>query len=93
MVEEARKQLEEKNIVYTLRLFKRKHEGYDWYSYFRGDTKKGNVIIEYIANFLGYERDLKGYVSYSGFSSIEKWLEKAGKSRYLYKVILVREMY
>jgi len=90
MVEEARKQLEEKDVVYTLRPTMRKRVGYDWYNHFRTDTKKGDVKIEYINNFLGYESMLKYYVRFSGFSSLEEWLEKAGKSRYLYRVILLK---
>lgn len=91
MVEEARKRLEEKGFVYTLRRDKRKKVGYDWYNYFRTDTKKGNVIITFIGLFFKIDRRLDAFVIFSGFNSIEEWLEKAGESRYLYKVELIKE--
>ena len=86
-VEEARAQLEEKGIVYTLRPQYR-HTGKNWYNHFRGDTKKGDVYIKFIGDFSNREEDLEPFVKSSGFDSLKKWLKKAKKSRYLYKVEL-----
>lgn len=87
-VEEARTQLEEKGLVYTLRPYIRFRIGKDWYNHFRGDTKKGDVFISFIGDFHRKDDDLERYVKDSGFVSLKKWLKKAKKSRYLYKVML-----
>lgn len=87
-VEKARKQLEDKGVVYTLRLNKRKRVGKTWYNHFRGDTKKGDVYIYYVGDFLNRTYQLKHYVINSGFGSLREWLEKAKESRFLYEVVI-----
>jgi hypothetical protein len=89
MVKEAKKQLENKGFVYTLRPLERKHIGKEWYNHYRGDIKRGDVHIQFIGNFLNKESELETYVKNSGFKSLQEWLKKAKKSRYLYKVILL----
>jgi len=94
MVKEAREQLETKGFVYTLRPQYR-NTGINWYNHFRGDTKKGDVMIEFIG-YYGYTEllrgftdrtpDLEPFVKDSGFDTLEEWLKKAKKSRYLFKV-------
>ena len=86
MVKEARKHLEEKGFVHTLRPLRKKIFENTWYNYFRGDTKKGDVFIIFIGNFKGRENDLINFSLFSGFDSLEKWLEKAGNNRNLYIV-------
>ena len=97
MVKEAREQLEKHEIVYTLRPQFRK-TGKNWYNHSRGGPKKGDVNIQFIG-YYGYTEllsgfrdrtpDLEPFVKYSGFNSLEDWLKKAKKSRYLYKVELI----
>ena len=96
MVKEAREQLETKGFVYTLRQQYR-NTGKNWYNHFRGGAKKGDVMIEFIG-YYGYTQlllefrdrtpDLEPFVKESGFNSLEEWLKKAKKSRYLFKVSL-----
>lgn len=86
--EESRNQLENKSFVYTLRPQYR-HTGKNWYNHFRGDTKKGDIHVKFIGDFSNREEDLEPFVKGSGFDSLEKWLKKAKKSRYLYKVRLL----
>ncbi len=100
MVKEAREQLENKGVVYTLRPQCRS-TGKDWYNYRRGDTiKKGDVMIEFIGyygsvyiefagNYVNRVGDLESFVKDSGFNSLEEWLKKAKKSRFLFKVSLI----
>ncbi len=97
MVKEAREHLEEHGFVYTLRPQFRK-TGFNWYNHFRGDTKKGDVHIIFIgyygwtqllSGFRDRTQDLEDFVKESGFNSLEEWLKKAKKSRYLYKVRLI----
>lgn len=97
MVKEAREQLEEHGFVYTLRP-QRRNTGKNWYNYFRGDTKKGDVHIEFIGyyghvqlltEFRDRTQDLEPFVKDSGFNSLEEWLKKAKKSRFLFKVSLI----
>ena len=88
-VKEARNHLEKYGLVYTLRLNKRARVGKDWYNYFRGDTKKGDVFIRYIGNYETIEDKLIVKCGYSGFRTVKEWLEKAGKSRYLYRVTMI----
>jgi len=88
-VEEARTQLEEKGFVYTLRPYYRGKTGKNWYNHFRGDTKKGDVYIKFIKVVMDAKKELELYVKDSGFDSVKKWLKKAKKSRYLYKVRLL----
>ena len=89
--EEPRNYLEKIGFVYTLRL-PRKYIGESWYNYHRGDTKKGDVYIEFIGEFSNREDKLEIYVKNSGFNSLEEWLKKAKKQRYLYKVSLLPEL-
>ena len=90
MVLEARYYLEDHGFVCTLRPFQRKQTGKDWYNHFRGDSKKGNVNIEYLGYYSNKEILLDLYVNASGFNSREVWLEKAGNSRHLYLVSLLQ---
>ena len=87
-VKEARTQLEKHGIVYTLRLQYR-HTGKTGYNHFGGDTNKGDVYIKFIGDFSNRKEDLEPFVKGSGFDSLEKWLKKAKKSRFLYKVRLL----
>ena len=89
MVEEARNHLEKHGLVYTLRPKKRKRVGKDWYNHFRGDTKKGSVFIRYIGNYETRENKLIVKCDYSGFRTVKEWLEKAGDSRFLYRVVMI----
>ena len=88
MVKEARKHLEEKGFVCTLRPFKRKYTGESWYNYFRGDTKKGEVYIQFIREIIDPE-ELQVYAYYSGVETLEDWLKAAKGSKYLYWVRLL----
>lgn len=90
MVLEARHYLEDEGFVCTLRPSQRKRTGKDWYNHFRGDTKKGNVNIEYLGDYSSREILLDLYVKASGFNSRKVWLEKAGNSRHLYLITLLR---
>ncbi len=87
MVKEAREQLENTGMVYTLRSHFRS-TGKNEYNHFKGDTKKGDVYIEFVGDYKGSEQLLQRYVVNSGFKSLEEWLKKAKKSRYLYRVML-----
>lgn len=89
MVKEAREHLEKYGLVYTLRPKLRKREGIDWYNHFRGDIKKGNVFIRYIGNYETRENKLVVKCDYSGFRTVKEWLERAGNSRYLYRVTMI----
>ena len=88
MVKEAREQLENNGVVYTLRPQFRK-TGKDWYNYRRGDTKKGEVLVQFIGNYSNKEEQLEPFFKKSGFNSLEEWLKKAKKSRYLYRVTIL----
>lgn len=87
---ESRSRLEVDGFVYTLRLLRRKRVGACWYNYKRGTEKQGYVYIEFIGNFINRDNELEIYVVDSGFNSLREWLKKAKKSRYLYKVILLK---
>jgi len=88
MVKEARDRLENRNFVFTLRPQFRT-TGKNWYNYRRGDTKKGDVYIIFIGYYKDREDELEPFVKGSGFNSLEDWLKKAKKSRYLFKVSLI----
>ena len=87
MVKESRERLENRGYVFTLRPQFRT-TGKNWYNYRKGDTPKGDVYIIFIGHYKGREGDLEPFVKGSGFKSLEDWLKKAKKSRYLFKVSL-----
>ena len=87
MVKEAREQLEITGSVYTLRP-QRRNTGKNWYNYRRGDTKKGDVNIEFQMEITD-DNQLQWFLPFSGFNTVEEWRKKAKKSRYLYKVELI----
>jgi len=88
MVEGAREYLEKNKFVYTLRPFERKYTGEGWYNYHRRDIKRGDVEITFIRKIKDPE-ELESFVYYSGFETLEDWLKKAKKSKYLYRVELI----
>lgn len=92
-VEEAKNYLEKHGFVYTLRSFKRKRVGVNWYNYFRTDVKHGDVFIEFVGRFCTFNKKLEPYAKDSGFNSLEEWLKKAKKGNYmnLYKVHIIGE--
>ena len=92
-IKEAREQLVNHNVVYTLRENKKK-EGE---TQVRKSKDKGLFPFE----ILGFAKisfvkeitnpyDLKDYIPKSGFRTIDDWLEKAGDSRFLHKVELIK---
>ena len=87
MVKEARDFLENRGYICTLRPQFR-NTGKNWYNYYKGDTPKGDVYIMFIGHYQGREDELEPFVKSSGFNSLEEWLKKAKKSRYLFKVSL-----
>ena len=87
---EPRNRLKINGFVYSLRPFKRKRLGFNWYNYYRNGEKQGNVSISFIGDFLDKDQELEEYVKDSGFNSLDEWLKKAKKGRYLYKVILLK---
>ena len=87
---EPRNRLENDGFVYSLRPFKRNKLGVNWYNYEKDGEKQGYVHIEFIGNFLNKDKQLEEYVKYSGFNSLDEWLKKAKKGRYLYKVTLLK---
>ena len=82
---EPRDYLEKNGFVYTLRSPKRKHVGKDWYNYHRCGIKRGDVDITFIREIEDPE-ELEPFVYNSGFKTLEDWLKKAKKSKYLYWV-------
>ena len=91
-VEEARSFLLRNGFVYTLRpkpyrLRSKRKRGVDVLMY-GGFGVKGKVYFEFIKVVRDVE-ELKPFVKYSGFESLEEWLRRAGKNRCLYKVILL----
>lgn len=87
---EPRNRLEINGFVYSLRPFKRKRLGFNWYNYYRNGEKQGDVSISFIGDFLDKDQELEEYVIDSGFNSLGEWLKKAKIGRYLYKVILLK---
>ena len=85
---EARAQLVEKKVVYTLRLKKRKRVGYD--IAVKGSRREHETIAEVFIEFIkeiSSPEDLLPYLEESGFKSAEDWIKKAEEgSRFLYRV-------
>ena len=90
-IQEARNHLEKKGFVYTLRPFKRKRIGKDWYNMRRGGIKIKDVWIDYYGTIKKIGSDMQIYAKYSGFPSLEEWKRRAGSSKYLYKVTILKE--
>lgn len=82
----ARAFLLKNGTVYTLRP-KPRRTGREplFYGEFK---KKGVVSVDFIREIRD-DNELEEYVKYSGFSTVEAWREKAGKSRFLYKVTVL----
>lgn len=89
--ERVREFLRRKRVVYTLRP-KRRKEGKDWANSGWGTKKFAEVEITFIKKITKENvSELEKYVDYSGFKSVEEWLEEARKLNgdfpyYLYKV-------
>jgi hypothetical protein len=99
-VKEAREQLEKEGIVYTLRPYPRKQLEYDWYNYFRGDTSKGRIFIQYVRTIYDFpysfpiKLELEEFVGESGFKTVSDWLKRVkirDMTVYLYRVRLVEK--
>lgn len=91
-VKEARNFLLNNGFVYTLRskpyrLRSKKTCGLDILSY-NGFGKKGLVYFVFVKR-IRENKELKDFVKYSGFNSIEKWLNEAKENRCLYYVVLI----
>jgi hypothetical protein len=90
--ENARRQLLEKGVVYTLRVRKHK-EGRDWITDKRGGRKICDVKVEFVEGIRLSEQLIK-YVGESGFEHIWDWCEAIRRLNpkmkkiegYLYKV-------
>ena len=89
-VKEARNQLLNNKIVYTLRERKRKHLGKSQIRMgsYRDFKSLGKCRVSFVKSITN-DSELKPYLNQSGFSSIEDWRYKAGKSMHLYKVELL----
>ena len=83
----------ENGVVFTFRAKRRKRLGREWITDRRGGRKIVDVIVEE-GRFKPSELSL--YVEYSGFKSLEEWLEEIGRLNggdlpaegWLYKVTL-----
>jgi len=92
--EEARRFLLENGVVFTFRAKRRKNLGNDWITDRRGGHKVVDVFVEEEGRFK--PSDLGLYVEYSGFSSLQEWIEEIKKLNkgklpaegWLYKVSL-----
>ena len=94
--EKARRFLLENGVVFTFRAKRRKKLGRDWISDRRGGRKIANVLVEEEGKFKPQELGL--YVEYSGFSTLEEWIEeirrlnrgKLPAEGWLYKIALLK---
>lgn len=85
-VKEAREFLLKEKFVYTLRPKKRR-EGRDMLSW-EGFGKKGIGMVKFVKEIVD-DGELEKFVKWSGFESVRAWREKAGDSKFLYRVDLL----
>lgn len=93
--EKARRFLLENGVVFTFRAKRRKKLGEDWIADRRGGHKIADVLVEEEGMFRPQELGL--YVEYSGFSTLEEWIEEMKRLNggmlpsegWLYKVTLL----
>jgi len=72
--EKARRFLLENGVVFTFRAKRRKKLGEDWITDRRGGRKIADILVEEEGKFK--PQDLGLYVKYSGFSTLEEWIEE-----------------
>ena len=86
-VKEAREFLLKNEYVLTLRPKRRAREDCWELLSWEGFGKKGDAYVLFVKKIEDVER-LRKLVRWSGFATLEEWLEKAGESRFLYLVFL-----
>jgi|YelNatPaOPRAMG01_1025707.scaffolds.fasta_scaffold108305_4 hypothetical protein len=87
-VEKAREQLLKYGYVCTLRP-KRRKEGIEVLSY-NGFGNKGLVYVIFIKEIKD-DNELKEYLEFSGFETVEEWRKEAKDSKFLYYVFTLGE--
>ena len=73
--EKAREQLRTMGEVITFRLKERKIVGFDWATDKRGGKKLFDIFVEEEGESIA-PVDLEDYVEYSGFRSLEAWIDE-----------------